>query len=120
MRWKHYDVDCPETRNYGVFGILAGARSDIPPLFPPRGVPEDATWKTRKEYLDDCGDFHTASWLSTTEFRECLDAVDEIIRDRRQDAYQSDWLSDYEFIYRLMKDSEDEGEPARIIFWFDN
>src|SRR5207245_3411916 len=30
-------------RNYRVFKALAGLRSDTPPLFPPRGIPEDVS-----------------------------------------------------------------------------
>ena len=31
-----------------------------------------------------------------------------------------DWLKEYELIYSYLKDSDEEGEPARIVFWFDN
>jgi hypothetical protein len=35
------EVELP--RNYRVFKTLAGLRSDTPPLFPPRGIPEDVS-----------------------------------------------------------------------------
>ena len=40
-------------------------------------------------------------------------------KERYPDA-DKDWLKDYEFILKNLRDSDDDGEPARIVFWFDN
>ena len=108
---------------YGVFGILAGVRSDIKPIYPPRGLPDDVNDCIYKEYKKGQPDLHTASWLSTSELRECLDAVYEIIRKEVEEegrTYNPDWAESYEQIYRYMKSSEEDGDPTRIVFWFDN
>lgn len=119
-RWMHVNKEFEEQRRYLMFGILAGARSDVEPLFPPRGLPDDITQKTLRDHDDWGGDAHTESWLTTEEFGMCLNTVEVIYKERYQDEYQEEWLEDYHHIYRYMKDSDDEGEPARIIFWFDN
>ena len=119
---KHYNYarEFYGDRLYGVFGILAGARTDIEPIYPPRGLPDDLTRRTYEKYLDGEGDFHTASWLFASELRECLDAVDEIVRDKEPVTYKNDWLKRYEKIYRYMKYCDDIGESSRMVFWFDN
>ncbi len=130
--WIHIEYRSRKTKNYkyarefygdrlyGVFGILAGERSEIEPIYPPRGLPNDITRLTYKKYKDDEPDFHTASWLTSSELRECLDAVDEIIKNEKRDNYNKDWLKCYEKIYRYMKYYDDVGEPSRMVFWFDN
>ncbi len=117
--WIDSGEEFDRERLYGVFGIMAGVRSDIMPLYPPRGLPDDITRETYKHYKDYEEDAHTESWLTTDEFSECLDAVDAIVRVRNPEV-SDDWLKSYRFIHKYMKDSDDEGEPARIIFWFDN
>ena len=119
-RWIHVNKDFEEYRNYQVFGILAGARSDIEPLFPPRGLPDDVSLETLRIHKDWEGDAHTESWLTTEEFGMCLNALEEIYKRRDPDDYQDEWLKEYRLVHKYMKDSDDEGEPARIIFWFDN
>lgn len=75
--------------------------------------------ETYRHYKDYDGEAHTASWLTTEEFGECLDAVDVVVREQEPEA-SDDWLKNYRLIHKYMKDSDDEGEPARIVFWFDN
>ena len=109
-------------RLYGVFDIIAGVRGNIKPIYPPRGLPGDVNNCIYKQYKEGKPDFHTASWLSTSEFRECLDAVNEIIReeDKKEGIiYDPDWAKSYELIYDYMKSYDADGEPARIVFWFD-
>lgn len=119
LRWIHSVEDFSTERLYGVFGILAGLRSNIKPLITPRGLPGDITMETYRHYKDYEGEAHTTSWLTTDEFGECLDTVDAAIREQEPEVID-DWLKSYRLIHRYMKDSDDEGEPARIIFWFDN
>ena len=75
--------------------------------------------ETCSHHKDYEGDAHTESWLTTDEFGECIDAVDAIFREQKPDV-NNDWLKNYRLIHKYMKDSDDEGEPARIVFWFDN
>ena len=97
--------------------------------------------ETYRHYKDYGGEAHTASWLTTQEFGECLDVVERIVEERSKqpktdlqcnielvekllrnyhDNNDDDWLKKYRLLHKYMKDSDDEGEPARIIFWFDN
>lgn len=110
-------------RLYGVFGILAGARSAIEPLYPPRGLPGDVCESIYRAYKDFQSDAHTPSYLYTDELRECLDTVDEVIHEyyaKEDTIYDPDWLKTYEYIYSYMRTCDEEGEPARMVFWFDN
>ncbi len=139
--WIHPGEEFDADRRYSVFGILAGLRSDIKPLYPPRGLPGDITMETYRHYKDYGGEAHIASWLTTQEFGECLDVVERIVEERSKqpktdlqcnielvekllrnyhDDNDDDWLKSYRLLYKYMKDSDDDGEPARIIFWFDN
>lgn len=56
------------SRNYTLFGVLAGVRdSRVKQIIPRRGVPEDASDKVKKEYEDERGDAHSASWILLKE-----------------------------------------------------
>jgi len=37
-------------RNLAVFGALAGVRSTVPPLYPPRGIPDNVSEESFEEY----------------------------------------------------------------------
>ena len=74
-------------------------------------------------FLEDFGaDAHTASWLSTEEYRKCLDFHFRILSERKELSIEHirEWVEQYEKIYDYMEYSENEGEPSRIVFWFDN
>ena len=103
-------------RLYGLFGIMSDVFTDEEPLYYSRGLPGDVTNQVYRAYKDEGGDAHHASWLNTEEFRKCLDVANERFA---KDAPE-DWLKQYELVYSYLKDSDDEGEPARIVFWFDN
>lgn len=64
-----YTVEPFRSRNYGLFGLLAGVRnySGLTPLAEPRGVPEDAGdgWKAYVAKLS--GDLHSMSWFTHAE-----------------------------------------------------
>ena len=106
-------------RLYGVFGILAGTRSEIKPLFTPRGLPDDVSDEIFNAYKNRFPDCHTPSYLYTAELRKCLDTVDKLIHEYDK-TYNPQWLKSYEFICEYMQTSDKEGEPARMVFWFDN
>lgn len=120
-RYKHANMDIALERPYLLFDLLGGGRGGRNPLYYPRGLPGDVTDETYKEYKDGEDEFHHASWLDTQEYRECLDMYYEIIGEAgNEDPLFEDFKKKLELIYRYMKDSDDEGEPARIVFWFDN
>jgi len=121
-RYIHANVELNKARVYSLFGAIAGVRQVgyIDPIYEPRGLPDDITEETWKEYKD--GGFHTASWLTSKELRECMDLVVKQYTTKYGFSEETvrKWLEPYEFIYKYMKNSDDEGEPSRMIFWFDN
>lgn len=142
---KHfqYGGELDGKRLYGIFEIMAGSevRGDGESLYPVRGLPEDVTQVTYKDYKDWEGDAHHASWLTTNEFASCI--VETYIRINSIDAlklykeYEDLWkkirlitdielkkdddcLLSYKQMLNLMLSYEKNGEPCRIVFWFDN
>lgn len=89
-------------------------------VFAPRGLPDDVTPETLEEYNLFKADAHTPSWLTTNNLRECLDLTIKEYSDEYGEENVKSWLKSYEWIYDYMKYSDDEGEPSRIVFWFDN
>jgi hypothetical protein len=117
-----FDFEADTNRAYSLFGVLAGARGDLDPIYIPRGIPKDVSPETLKEYEDFGADAHTASWLSTEEYRKCLDFHFRILSERKELSIEHirEWVEQYEKIYDYMEYSENEGEPSRIVLWLDN
>lgn len=113
-----------EDRIYGLFGALAGARTDIEPIYPPRGLPQDISFDTLDKYEEGKEDYHTESWLTFSELKQCMDyAKIEINKRRVESGYEElpqSFLYGYNAIYNYMKAFEDVGFETRIVFWFDN
>ena len=109
---KRFVVD----RLYGLFEIMANICREVKPLYEARGLPDDVTPQVLKSYKDYGGDAHHASWLTSSEFKECLDKADSLYSN---DAPE-DRLKSYKRAYSYLYDSDKEGEPSRVVFWFDN
>lgn len=64
-----YGVEPFRSRNYGLFGLLAGVRnySGLTPLAEPRGVPEDAGDGWKAYVAKWGGDLHSMSWFTHAE-----------------------------------------------------
>ena len=115
-----YDFEAENSRVYILFGALAGTRGSCDPVYEPRGLPVDVSPEVMNEYDFWEADAHTPSWLTTWELRECLDlTIREYSKEYGIESVKS-WLKSYEKIYEYMEYSEEEGEPSRIVFWFDN
>ena len=115
-----YDFEADGERIYALFGALAGARGAIAPLYEPRGLPNDVSPEVLEEYRLFEGDAHTASWLNTEEIRRCLYLTITVLSKEEDEENVKTWLQAYEKIYEYMKYCDDEGEPSRMVFWFDN
>jgi hypothetical protein len=76
--WEDLDFSPFESRIYGVFGFLADVRnySAVPPLSPPRGLPDDFV-DSEERWVGD----HSFSWLSIEELL-AFD-YDQPVEDRR-------------------------------------
>lgn len=110
-------------RNYALFGVLAGVRSRCygDPLYPPRGIPSDAS----PEYRDMAEglDWHSHHWLSYLELvevctvQQCLDL---------DDSHAPGWMPLKEFVTYVVigllepiaKELGDDN--VRVVFYFDN
>lgn len=123
---KYVHAEGTETglRYYAMFWTMAGVRfvPNFEQLYKPKGLPGDITQETLEEYRDGKPDFHTMSWLDTEELKACIDSVREISITRYNESPEKvdEWLQPYTSIYHYMKECDDEGEPARLVFWFDN
>jgi hypothetical protein len=115
-------VSAYQGRNYELFGILAGVRDNsMNPIDDPRGLPDDISNETRKEYELWGRDAHTPTYFTLDELldfyqkkpkhRETLDYFLVGIKER----------FDNEFIFtRNNKRNKECEEKFRVIFWFDN
>ena len=92
------------------------------PLYPCRGLPGNVTTETFNDYNCDKPDFHHASWLYTHEFQEYIDYVRDELTKSQQDYNdeEDELLQEYQNLCNIMKEGDADGEPARIVFWFDN
>jgi len=111
-------------RNYDLFSILAEVRGSMDPIDDPRGLPEDVTEATRKEY--ERGDMiHTPSYYTLKELKDYLyknsdneDIVDNLslfIEKMGVRFKEEFWIvSDDEKRYTIKENM------FRVIFWFDN
>lgn len=115
-----YDFEADGERIYALFGALAGTRGTIDPIYDPRGLPDDVSPEVLEEYRLFEGDAHTPSWLTTIEFRKCLDLTIKVLSKKEDENNVKTWFQPYEKIYEYMKYCESEGESSRIVFWFDN
>lgn len=141
---KHYQYggELCGYRCYGIFNTMAGneVRGGDDTLFPLRGLPGDVTQATYKDYKDWGADAHHPSWLTTNEFAACIveayiriNSLEELqLQKKYEDLFaklrlisglnqdQNDCLMSYKKILDLMLSYEKDGEPCRIVFWFDN
>lgn len=97
------------TRNYLMFGIMAGVRNPGVALYEPKGLPDDMYHSTRYAYQEMQPDAHTMSWLSVEEFEKVVVRYEE---DGR-------WGSS-PLIYKATLAFMQELDSARLVFWFTN
>lgn len=137
-KWESVAVSPFDWRSYGMYGFLADVRnySAVPPIAQPRGLPEELSFDTQKEYEHWDGDAHTASWLSLAELL-AFD-YDHPMEDRRvtrqvgPNAWNGGCTADLgegtmttyrEFLGKMFFADLERLKAAgaeRIVFWFDN
>jgi len=107
------------SRNYQLFGMMAGVRCPEKVLFAAKGMPDDASTVTNFACNDYGSDGHSHSWLSKNEMA-AIRLVHGAMSENPHEAYRqwSDACGCYWF---------DEGEEfpkaiedVRLAFWFDN
>lgn len=122
-----------DSRNYGTFGFLANVRnySEVTPIAPRRGFPDDASPEAAADYEFWGGDAHSPSWLTIKELSEFN--YDAEMEDRRctrgnnggstcePGAGRKMTYREFfgEWFFKDLKALQDTGAD-RIVFWFDN
>lgn len=143
-RWSGFAGRVNPGRNYKVFGILAGVRTDGPPVIQPRGVPPDMSWQTNDDFHlhvveNDKEVWEGAVARATAEEWVKSGASQWHVDGRRvthPDWHTASWLTlpEYEAALQRFTDTEPEyravaaamrelelcGCVTRLVFWFDN
>ena len=112
-------------RNYDLFSILAEVRGSYDPIDDPRGLPEDVTDATRKEFERWGRDAHTPSYYTLKELKDYLynnsedEEVTETLRgfvEPMENRFREEfWITnDDEKRYTVKENA------FRVVFWFDN
>lgn len=125
-----------EWRSYSLFAVLANVRNcygedAYPYISMPKGLPDDATEYTKREYESWGIDAHSCSYLTMreiVEFHENCPSKDvfgnDILKpliDRLiQRADELNVIYDFEIEHPLKDDVLERLENIRIVFWFDN
>ena len=110
LNGNHTVADVSLDRDYRMFSLLAGVGAKCNPIYPPRGLPDDAN-VTIIEIYQGLGEFaHTASWLSTNELEDVFHAYND----------STEGLSIPTVYDSTLKTMRHLGEDTRLIFWFDN
>lgn len=114
-------------RNYGVFGYLAGVRTNPEMCFRfGVGLPEDISPGVRKIFDEDEHCWHTPGHCTLMEFRAALSKVTDPFTENDED---EDPYNSYLHLHRILKTMERRLEiiyPGlsehnfRIVFWFDS
>lgn len=140
-----YDSNEPfDWRSYRIFGFFAGVRnySDITPLAPRRGMPENLSEELKANHHDWQWDAHSHSWFLLRELLDC--DYEQIVEDRRVSREIKTTNGSYidggctaepgggetmtlrEFLgdmyFAQLEELKALGNPdeIRIVFWFDN
>ncbi len=112
-------------RNYDLFSILAEVRGSYDPIDDPRGLPEDVTDATRKEFERWGRDAHTPSHYTLKELKDYLynnsedEEVTETLKrfvEPMENRFREEfWITnDDEKRYTVKENT------FRVVFWFDN
>ncbi len=127
-----------DDRDYGLFGFLADVRnySAVPPLSPPRGLPDDVSDEVR-EMSDWQGGYHSHSWFTLKElldFDYSQSSEDRRYTDEKgnggataepgkgetttyREFFSETFFRDLEILNQCFGEKP---EDVRVVFWFDN
>jgi hypothetical protein len=109
-------------RNYDLFGILAGVRSSEDPIKEPRGLPEDVSDVTKREY-EKWNEVHTPSYYTLKELKdyiynnsdnkELIESLSYFVNPMNERFKNEFWINDDN--RHTIKEN-----GFRVVFWFDN
>lgn len=120
--WITYKI---MSRNYDLFGELAGVRREGSLGNEPRGLPEDMSQLTRVLSEEWAGDGHSHSHLSLLEFVQAYCAsegtTDKLVAHKLNPTNESSkWFMDVCTKVSGVDIFDEEFDAFRICFWFDN
>lgn len=149
-RWDGFGGRINPGRNYPLFSLLAGVRSDEgdKPLIEPRGMPEDAAYESRNDnqlyisetpsdeyvtaekaayYVAECGCRYVNSgdgkpaWVTHPDWHTHSWCSSAELEAALSDK-RNCWGGDQEYnaVLAAMRSFESAGFEARLVFWFDN
>jgi hypothetical protein len=103
-----------DSRNYTVFGLLAGIRGNVTPVKSPRGIPEDTSDTIRESWELYAG--HTSHYYTLAEL--------ETINRRNKKAYVAETADFFSTVLPKLKSIQEEHKvttkEVRLVFWFDS
>ncbi len=112
-------------RNYDLFSILAEVRGSYDPIDDPRGLPEDVTDATRKEFERWGRDAHTPSYYTLKELKDYLynnsedeeitETLKQFIEPMENRFREEFWITNDDQKRYTVKEN-----GFRVVFWFDN
>lgn len=125
--WQHY-ANPIVTRDYGLFALIAGVRSEdrpgITPICKHRGLPKDVSIITKACYDETRGDgLHHEGWLESDELFPLQDELYRLNPDVKRTG-----IDRLDLEYGIFRTYINENciathtgfEDSRIVFWFDN
>lgn len=115
--WECWGTNLPTSRDYVLFGLLAGVRTRPKDGYDKRGMPKDASPEVRK-WLDDS--FHSHSWLTPIEFYNTCVGYEQALKTDGYDEYtlSPEWQSLAEVLVVLTRHYGPRN--IRIVFAFDS
>lgn len=111
------EVYAYDTRNYQLFGVLAGVRSMTEPIVEPRGIPNDVNTTILSEWDEECQWSHTPTWYTLYELRLAAKDKKRYTKDER--VLLKDFIHHIEFVvdaYWFF----DSDSNVRVVIWFDD
>ncbi len=130
--WYTYDKIPLGTRNYTLFGLIAGVRDEsVTPISQPKGIPKDVTPIVKIEIKKIGVDGHSHTWLSKKEMKKVYEDLDGYTRKLQKEDKQEEkeaWLvyGIDSFVYQLCAygsyflSENKQYKDVRMIIWFDN
>lgn len=116
LYWGGIDL----SRNYTLFGVMAGVRCQKDTIAEPRGLPSDISKQTKFQSDVYGSDGHSHSWLNSREF---ISVIEQFSLDSRKDQWTNiGYLmgDSYKDFYKYPEDRTKGIQDFRLVFWFDN
>lgn len=112
-------------RNYDLFSILAEVRGSLDPIADARGIPDDVSLVTKREYDVVGFEVHTPSYYTLKELKdylfnnsdneEVVDSLSYFVKCMDSRFKKEFWIDDEDEKRYTIKEN-----GFRVVFWFDN